>query len=115
MNGTGIADIMFEAGLILSGSLRGVLAVKQYSRAMVCHKTMLYIEVLKRLLNNVYLADIGKDNVLAFLGEESQLMKQHVLETPSKLIVDRATNDDKTHALVVGYAEFKYEVRDEAR
>ncbi len=100
---------MIEAGLISSGSLRGVLAGKQYSRAMVCHKTML--EALERLLINVYLAERGKDNVMEFLGEQSQLIIQDALETPSKLIVERAMKDDEIHALVVGYAEFKDEVR----
>jgi hypothetical protein len=42
--GTGLSDILLEAGLIESGSVTG----KHYSRAMHCHKILL--EALERLL-----------------------------------------------------------------
>lgn len=52
MDGSGLSDILLEAGLITSGSLTAVLARKQYNRAMICHKTTL--EALERLLLQVY-------------------------------------------------------------
>ena len=110
MNGSGFADIMTEAGLITSGSLRGVLAGKHYNRAMVCHKTML--EALERLLINMYLADNGKDNVMEILqSEESQLVMQELLEVPSEQVMNSAMSDNEIHTLVNGYSDFKDDVR----
>ena len=48
MNGSGLDDIFIEAGLITSGSVQGVMNGKNYSRSMVCHKTML--EAFEHLL-----------------------------------------------------------------
>ena len=110
MNGSGFADIMTEAGLITSGSLRGVLAGKHYNRVMVCHKTML--EALERLLINMYLADNGKDNVMEILqSEESQLVMQDLLEVPSEQVMNSAMSDNEIHTLVNGYSDFKDDVR----
>jgi hypothetical protein len=47
MEGTGLSDILLEAGLIGSGSVTGVMTGKHYSRAMHCHKILL--EALERL------------------------------------------------------------------
>jgi hypothetical protein len=41
MAGTGLSDILLEAGLIGSGSVTGVITGKHYSRAMHCHKILL--------------------------------------------------------------------------
>ena len=41
MVGTGLSDILLEAGLIGSGSVTGVMTGKHYSRAMHCHKILL--------------------------------------------------------------------------
>ena len=48
MNGSGLDDILVEAGLVSCGSLHRVLSGKDYSRAMVCHKALL--EALERIL-----------------------------------------------------------------
>lgn len=48
MSGSGLDDIFIEGGLLTSGSMQGVMNGKNYSRSMVCHKTML--EALERLL-----------------------------------------------------------------
>ena len=48
MDGTGISDILLEAGLMSSGALSGVLSGTTYSRAINCHKIMM--ESLERLL-----------------------------------------------------------------
>ena len=37
MAGSGLSDILLEAGLIASGSLEGVMSGKHYDRAMHCH------------------------------------------------------------------------------
>ena len=46
MEGTGLSDILLEAGLIGSGSVTGVMTGKHYSRAMHCHKILLETEFL---------------------------------------------------------------------
>ena len=48
MEDTGFIDILIEAGLIGSSSLKGVISGKHYERSLNCHKTVL--ESLKRLL-----------------------------------------------------------------
>ncbi len=51
MDGSGLSDVLLEAGLVTSGSVPGILAGKQYNRALTCHKTLL--EALERLLLQV--------------------------------------------------------------
>ena len=51
MAGSGLSDILLEAGLLTSGTINGVMSGKQYSRALICHKTLL--EALERLLLQV--------------------------------------------------------------
>ncbi len=41
MEVTGLTDVLLEAGLVGSGTVYGVLSGKNYSHAMVCHKTVL--------------------------------------------------------------------------
>lgn len=53
MVGSGLEDVLLEAGLISGGSLSGVLSGKHYSRALHCHKVLL--EALERLLIDEYL------------------------------------------------------------
>jgi len=53
MAGSGLADVLIEAGLISTGSLMGVMSGKHYDRALSCHKVMR--ESLERLLLQVYL------------------------------------------------------------
>ena len=53
MKGCGFSDVLLEAELAKSGTVHGVMSGKNYSRAIVCHKTML--EALERLLFSVFL------------------------------------------------------------
>ena len=48
MSGSGLDDILIEADLITSGSLKGVMSGKHFERSMHCHKVM--FECLERLL-----------------------------------------------------------------
>jgi len=41
MAGTGLRDVLVEAGLISGGSLDGVISGKHYNRALHCHKAIL--------------------------------------------------------------------------
>lgn len=48
MKGSGYKQILFEAQLVTSGSLKGVLSGKAYNRSLFCLKTV--CEAVKRLL-----------------------------------------------------------------
>ena len=78
MQGTGLGDILIEAGLITSGSLQGVLAGKQYSRAMTCHKAML--EALERFLLAEFLVTTNRSSLLDRLEDEQSDLMQELLE-----------------------------------
>ena len=51
MDGSGLSDVLLEAGLMTSGSVQAVLSGKQYNRGITCHKILL--EALERLLFQV--------------------------------------------------------------
>ncbi|XP_067659430.1 uncharacterized protein [Haliotis asinina] len=71
MAGTGLDDILLEAGLISSGSLSSVLSGKNYVRAINCHKTLL--EALEHLLLLQFLAARGDESPLSGLPQESKI------------------------------------------
>ena len=58
MAGSGLSDILLEAGLITSGSVDGVIKGKHYDRAMHCHKVLL--EALEQLLFEKFLSCRGE-------------------------------------------------------
>ena len=43
MDGSGLSDILLEAGLITSGSLSGVKSGTNYSRSIQCHKVLVEV------------------------------------------------------------------------
>ena len=61
MDGSGFTDVLFEANLISSGSLHGVVSGKNYIRAMNCHKVL--TESLQRLLLNEFVKSQGCSSV----------------------------------------------------
>ena len=48
MDASDITEVLLKAGLVGSGTVHGMLGDKNYSHAIVCHKTVL--ENLERLL-----------------------------------------------------------------
>ena len=70
MNSCGFSDVMLVAELVKSGTVHGVMSGKNYSRAMVCHKTML--EALARLLLTLFLEQRGEEATFAHLPDDSQ-------------------------------------------
>ena len=67
MAGSGLSDVLLEAGLIGSGSVHGVLSGKHYERAMHCHKIVL--ESLERILLDKFLEQENEDESFASLPE----------------------------------------------
>ena len=50
--GSGLSDVLLEAGLIVSVSVHGVLSGKHYERAMHCHKILLESLESKKISND---------------------------------------------------------------
>ena len=55
MAGSGIIEILLEANMITSGSVKGVISGKNYYRAMNCHLTL--AEAMRRLLFQTFLTE----------------------------------------------------------
>ena len=70
MNSCGFSAVMLEAELVKSRTVHGVMGGKNYSRAMVCHKTML--EALERLLLTLFLQQRGEEATFDHLLDDSQ-------------------------------------------
>ena len=74
MTGSGFEDILIEAELISSGSLKGVMNGKHFERSMHCHKIM--YESLHRLLLKKFMNDNERSEWYSTLPEES--LQDHV-------------------------------------
>lgn len=109
MNGSGLSDVLLEAGLISSGSLQGVLSGKHYDRAMHCHKIM--VECLERLLLSQYLMNNGEDEVSASLPEESQKILGDLLNTPSSESLEAAQSDATLQKYLDDYQKYRDKVK----
>lgn len=109
MDGSGLSDILLEAGLIASGSLQGVLTGKHYDRSLHCHKTVL--ECLERLLLSQYLTSIGEKEVFSQLPEGSKGILDELLKAPSKEAFDATRNDAPLQKYIEGYQQFRESVQ----
>ena len=107
MNGTGLDDIFVEAGLITTGSLQGVLSGKNYSRSMLCHKTML--EALERLLMMEFLISTNRTGLLDTDLQKSVM--RDLIEMPSRTTMDATKEEGNVMSLVQDYMDFKETVR----
>ena len=92
-----------------SGSLNGVLSEQQYSRAMVCHKSML--ETLERLLVQECMKNVNKDDLLSAVGDVSKQVLYNMLEMPTKTSLNTAVLNRDCIDLVDQLTDFKAEVR----
>ena len=110
MAGSGLSDVMIEAGLIGSGSIHGVLSGKHYERAMHCHKIVL--ESLERVLLDRFLSMEGIEKVFDSLPDASKDRVNTLMESPLKDMMDEVVEDEQIHTLVRKYADFKEMVRE---
>ena len=69
MTGSGFEDILIEAELISSGSLKGVMNGKHFERSMHCHRIM--YESLHRLLLEKFMIDNERSEWYSTLPEEA--------------------------------------------
>ena len=59
VSGSGFEEVLFQADLCSSGSIRGVISGKHYNRCWKIHET--FAEVLERLFLEKFMADIPDD------------------------------------------------------
>jgi len=109
MAGSGLADVLIEAGLITSGSLHGVLSGKNYSRAIHCHKVLL--ESLERLLMQQYLSSLQQDDIFDGLSDESKDQLQDLIDSPCQRTLVSVLKQEDIVALITGYITYKDTVK----
>jgi hypothetical protein len=110
MAGSGLSDVLLEAGLIGTGSIQGVLKGKHYERAMHCHKSLL--ESLERLVLEQFLAKCGEDKVFDSLPESSKSQVQNLIQTPSKEMLDQLCSDDAVSSYLKDYLQYRESISD---
>ena len=109
MNSSGFADILHEASLVKSGTVKGVINGKNYTRSMACHK--LLVESMERLLIEQYLRSIGTASVFEALPQSSLRLLNELLDSPSETNLKNAMKDSKVREWVNNFLEFKDKVR----
>ena len=108
MDGSGLSDILLEAGLIASGSLQGVISGKHYDRAMHCHKIML--ECLERLLLEQYMANQNEQELFSSIPADSMKKLHDLLQSLTETKLDAALDDDAFSNYIQGYLQYRVEV-----
>ncbi|KAI4828903.1 hypothetical protein KUCAC02_022974 [Chaenocephalus aceratus] len=101
MCGSGYAEILFEAQLVTSGSLKGVLSGKAYAKSLFCLKTV--CESMERLLME------------RFIEEESILITDPVallnmIQSCNREHLDEALKDRSTLTLIEKYHAYEEKV-----
>ena len=69
MAGSGLSEVFFEAGLVGSGSLSGVMSDKHYERALYCHTTLL--DCLEQLLLAEFVNIHGSESLNEVLPKDA--------------------------------------------
>jgi hypothetical protein len=105
MEGTGLSDILLEAGLIESGSD----TVKHYSRAMHCHKILL--EALERLLFEEFCFSLGEERPMMGLPDDSFELLKTLVDEPDNTSFDSALNNKNISYYIDAYAKFRHDAR----
>ena len=109
MDGSGLSDVLLEAGLITSGSLKGVESGKQYDRALHCHKSML--ECLERLMLSSYLKMTGENRDFPHLPEETTDLLAATRGASTHDCVALLLKDKDTSDFLRDYEEYREDVR----
>lgn len=104
MDGSGFSDILLEARLIGSGSLKGVLSGKHYERTLHYHKVL--IEALEQLLFRQYQESESVEFV-----QEGQKNLNHIVETCSFDAIESALNNDVVREYLSNYLIYHEKVK----
>ena len=105
MKGSGIIEIMIEAKLMTSGTVKGITSGKSYYRAMDCHFVM--GEALSHLLMERYFNETGEDSEFLCSTMLTDLENDR---TTAKL--KRAMSNEQLQKFMTSYNEFEDKIRD---
>ena len=102
MRGSGYAEILLEAQLVTSGSLKGVLSGKAYAKSLFCLKTT--CEAMERLLMERFTEEenIPIDDPTALLNMTQSCNQEHL---------NKALEDPSTLTLIQKYRDYEEKVR----
>jgi len=109
MEGSGLTDILLEAGLITSGSLKGVTSGTNYSRSLRCHKVL--VESLERLLLGQFLEMKEEETPFQQLPQSSKDCIRALIDGPSKETEDAVLRDEHVSAYIDEFMQFRDSVR----
>ena len=104
MDGSGLSDVLLEAGLIGSGSLQGVLSGKHYDRALHCHKVL--TEALEQLLFRQY-----QESNSVELSQESHRVLNDVVSTCSPDAIESAMKSDAVREYLNNFLAYREKCR----
>ena len=104
MKGSGLEDILLEAGLIGGGSVAGVMQGKHYDRAIHCHKVML--EALEGLLLEKFMQTEG--HPLSSLSPAARAKVDTLLQTPTPTSLDDVLCDSEITAVIQKFVDFRH-------
>ena len=104
MDGSGLSDVLLEAGLIGSGSLQSVLSGKHYERAVHCHKVL--AEALERLLFRQY-----RESQSDELPQEVQQSLHDIVTTGSSNAIESALGNDAIQDYLNAYLTYREECK----
>lgn len=97
MLGAGYADLLIEAKLVTSASLKGVLSGKNWALAILCLRMI--TEAAERLLIEVFIEEEGVDiSTLALFNLIEETNREHL---------DAVLNDEPTKAVIQAYLNFQ--------
>ena len=102
MKGSGYTEILFEAQLVTSGSLKGVLSGKAYAKSLFCLKTV--CEAMERLLMEQFAEEenITITDPAALLDMTQSCYRENL---------DKALNASSTLSLIKKYQAYEEKVR----
>ena len=108
MSGSGFSDILLEAGLIGTGSLKGVLSGKHYDRALHCHKVVL--ESLERLLYVHCLEE--NERMFENLPDVSKKIIETMIQCPSQHVLNELLEDSTCRKIFSKVESCKENIRE---
>ena len=110
MAGSGLSDVLLEAGLTGSGSIQGVLKGKHYERALHCHKTVL--ESLEMLVVEQFMDERGEAYVFEKLSDSSSSKLQDLIQNPSRMTLEKVSNDQGVSHYLKDYMAYRHSIED---
>ena len=108
MNGSGLPEILLEAGLMSSGSMDGVMSGKNYDRSMYCHKTV--VDAIERCMLERYCEATGSEGFLKELHPESIKKLDTFLIEKDEHSLEMVMNDQHSSKYLKDYCSFRQSV-----